>query len=84
MTDDLNDEMAQASTAMFTQRSIDAIRAQVHTALPSKEICGCCGVNIPLDRQLAVPGVELCAGCQDVKERRDWHHPASKKGMRYV
>lgn len=62
MTDDLNDEMAQPSTAIFMQRSIDAIWAQVHTALLSKEICGYCGFNISLDRQLAVPGMKLCAG----------------------
>lgn len=84
MSDDLNDEMAQASTALFTQRGIDAIRAQVHSARPSKEFCECCGADIPPARQLAVPGVELCAGCQDVKEKLGRHRAADGRRLRYV
>lgn len=84
MSDDLNDEMAQASTAVFTQRGIDAIRARVHSVCPSKEICECCGADIPPGRQLAVPGVELCAGCQDVKEKQDVHRASGYRGGRYV
>ena len=45
MSEDLNDEMAQASTAIFTQRGIDAVRAKVHSLRPSKEICECCGAD---------------------------------------
>lgn len=84
MSDDLNDEMAQASTALFTQRGIDAIRAQVHSVKPSKAFCECCGADIPVARQRAVPGVELCAGCQDVKERQDRHRASGGRGMRHV
>lgn len=84
MSEDLNDEMAQASTAIFTQRGIDAIREKVHSVRPSKEICGSCGADIPVARQLAVPGVELCAGCQDVKERQDVHRASGSRGMRHV
>ena len=39
MSEDLNDEMAQASTAIFTQRGIDAVRAKVHSFRPSIEMC---------------------------------------------
>jgi hypothetical protein len=42
MSDDLNDEMAQASTALFIQHGIDAIRAKVNSATPSKAFCECC------------------------------------------
>jgi phage/conjugal plasmid C-4 type zinc finger TraR family protein len=84
MSDDLNDEMAQASTALFIQRGIDAVRAQVHSARSSKAFCECCGADIPVARQQAVPGVELCAGCQEVKERQDRHRAAGGRGMRYV
>ncbi|WP_372773636.1 TraR/DksA C4-type zinc finger protein [Pantoea sp. WEP] len=84
MSDDLNDEMAQASTALFTQRGIDAIRAQVHSVKPSKAFCECCGADIPVARQKAVPGVEFCAGCQDVKEKQDRHRATGSRGMRYV
>lgn len=55
MSEDLNDEMAQASTAIFIQRGIDAVRAKVHSVHPSKEVCECCGADIPVARQLASP-----------------------------
>nr|WP_310615699.1 TraR/DksA C4-type zinc finger protein [Pantoea cypripedii] len=84
MSDDLNDEMAQASTALFIQRGIDTIRAQVHSGKPSKAFCESCGADIPDARQRAVPGVELCAGCQDVKERKDRHHAVGSRGMKHV
>lgn len=84
MSDDLNDEMAQASTALFTQRGIDAIRAKVQCLRPSKEICECCGADIPPERQRAVPGVEFCAGCQDVKEKQMRHRSAGGRGNGYA
>jgi len=84
MSEDLNDEMAQASTAIFTQRGIDVIRAKVHSLRPSKEICECCGADIPVARQLAVPGVELCAGCQDVKEKQDVHGVSGGRRRHHV
>ncbi|MFP1767838.1 TraR/DksA C4-type zinc finger protein [Lonsdalea quercina] len=84
MSDDLNDEMAQASTALFIQHGIDAIRAQVQCARPSKEVCECCGADIPLERQRAVPGVSLCAGCQDVKEKKTQHRAHVGRGNRYA
>ncbi|CCG85939.1 TraR/DksA C4-type zinc finger protein [Erwinia piriflorinigrans] len=84
MSDDLNDEMAQASTALFVQRGIDAIRAQVHCTQPSKAVCAWCAAAIPQARQLAVPGVELCAGCQDVKEHKGRHLSAAARRERDV
>lgn len=84
MSEDLNDEMAQTSTAIFTQRGIDAIRAKVRSQQPSKEICECCGADIPVARQLAVPGVELCAGCQDFKEKQGLHGISSGRRMGHV
>ena len=84
MSDDLNDEMAQASTALFIQHGIDAIRAKVNSATPSKALCECCGAAIPVARQLAVPGVELCAGCQEVKEMKNRHRADGGRGMRHV
>lgn len=84
MSEDLNDEMAQASTAIFIQRGIDAVRAKVHSLRASKEICECCGADIPVARQLAVPGVELCAGCQDVKEKQDVHGVSGSRRRHHV
>lgn len=37
MNQDLNDELAQVSTTLFTQRGIDAIRLRLHTGEPSKD-----------------------------------------------
>ncbi|MGX5056697.1 TraR/DksA C4-type zinc finger protein [Enterobacter asburiae] len=84
MSDDLNDEMAQASTALFIQHGIDAIRARVHSVKPSKAFCEYCGAAIPAARQIAVPGVDLCAGCQEVEEKKNRHRAAGVRGIRHV
>ncbi|PXV76844.1 TraR/DksA C4-type zinc finger protein [Pantoea sp. PNA 03-3] len=73
MSDDLNDEMAQASTALFIQRGIDAVRSRLRSDRPSNEFCDCCGAAIPLARQRAMPGAELCADCQYVEEKKSRH-----------
>ncbi|MDI6538649.1 TraR/DksA C4-type zinc finger protein [Pantoea ananatis] len=73
MSDDLNDEMAQASTALFIQRGIDAVRSRLRSDRPSNELCDCCGAAIPPARQRAIPGAELCADCQFVEEKKSCH-----------
>ncbi|MFB4363115.1 TraR/DksA C4-type zinc finger protein [Pantoea sp. BS_8] len=73
MSDDLNDEMAQACTALFIQRGIDAARSQLRSDEPSNDFCECCGADIPTGRQRAMPGAKLCAGCQDFKEKKSRH-----------
>jgi len=84
MSDDLNDEMAQACTALFIQRGIDAVRSQLRSDRPSNEFCDCCSAAIPLARQRAMPGVKLCAGCQDVKEKKARHMAGSYRGARHA
>lgn len=84
MSDDLNDEMAQASTALFIQHGIDAVRSQLRSDEPSKEFCECCGADIPLARQRAMPGVKLCAGCKDVDEKKARHIAGSYRGTRHA
>ncbi|MDQ1223841.1 TraR/DksA C4-type zinc finger protein [Pantoea ananatis] len=78
MTQDLNDELAQVSTELFTQRGIDAIRLRLHTGEPSKDTCECCAADIPSARQRAVPGVRLCIGCQEVSEKKSRHLAAGR------
>ncbi|MGP2502532.1 TraR/DksA C4-type zinc finger protein [Pantoea ananatis] len=73
MSDDLNDEMAQASTALFIQRGIDAVLLQLRTDEPSNEFCECCGADIPAGRQRAMQGVKLCADCQYLEEKKSRH-----------
>lgn len=80
MSEDLNDEMAQACTALFIQRGVDAIRAKVHTGQPSSSVCEGCGAPIHPDRQKAVPGVTLCAGCQEIEELRSPHLSGKRGG----
>ena len=36
----------------------------------SLEECAECGEDIPKERQLAIPGVQLCIHCQTLEERR--------------
>ena len=80
MSEDLNDEMAQASTALFIQRGVDAIRAKVHTGQPSSSVCEGCSAPIHPDRQKAVSGVTLCAGCQEIEELRSLHLSGKRGG----
>ena len=39
-------------------------------ARPSATHCEDCGAPIPAKRRKAVPGVQLCVDCQDMKEKR--------------
>ncbi|MBA4823469.1 TraR/DksA C4-type zinc finger protein [Pantoea ananatis] len=84
MSDDLNDEMAQACTALFIQQEIDAVRSQLRSERPSNEFCECCGAYIPVARQRAMPGVKLCASCKDVKEKKARHMAGSYRGARHA
>lgn len=36
----------------------------------SAEFCETCDADIPQARRLALPGVNLCVGCAEVKERK--------------
>ena len=35
---------------------------------PSARFCGECGNDIPEERRVALPGVQLCVGCKEVQE----------------
>jgi RNA polymerase-binding transcription factor DksA len=78
MSEDLNDELAQASTAQLTQRGIDAIRLRLRTGEPSKDACECCAADIPPARQRAVPGVRFCTRCQEGSEKKSRHIAAGR------
>ncbi|MBU0665363.1 MAG: TraR/DksA family transcriptional regulator [Proteobacteria bacterium] len=61
-------DKAQEIDAQFTRQAIEA-------ALPPKaagesaEICSWCDRVIPEKRREAMPGCQLCAECQEIKER---------------
>jgi phage/conjugal plasmid C-4 type zinc finger TraR family protein len=48
--------------------AIKRARAQLPTG-PSLTHCEECGEEIPAPRREAVPGVRLCLGCQDKRDR---------------
>lgn len=79
MTFDLNDEMAQAVTEQQLKVSLDRIQDEVRTDRPSSHYCKNCGADIPEGRRRAVRGVELCSGCQEVRE----HLLRTGTGRRY-
>nr|WED67849.1 TraR/DksA C4-type zinc finger protein [Pectobacterium colocasium] len=68
MSHDLDDEMAMATTEQLLQSSLSLILRNVHNGRISNTCCDACGNEIPEARRLAVPGVELCVGCQEVEE----------------
>lgn len=63
-------DKAQETDAQFTAMSIDAVkRLAAQQRYASATDCGWCGEEIPEARRQAVPGCELCARCQEEKER---------------
>lgn len=65
-------DRAQEADEQFRQMSIDAVKRQAAqhrlNKAASRTTCAWCLVEIPLARREAVPGCDLCAGCQDQKE----------------
>ncbi len=48
----------------------DSLDARVKFSGVSRTNCVECGAPIPLPRQRAIPGVQLCVDCKAVEERR--------------
>lgn len=61
-------EQAQLSAQIFADRAVEAIRSTLKTG-PSLSHCSECGEDIPVERQRAVAGCELCIYCQSAAER---------------
>ena len=64
-------DLAQAQEELERARSID--RARLHRpGGTSLQVCEAprCGAPIPLQRQLALPGVRLCVACAGEQERQ--------------
>lgn len=49
------------------------------TVADSAQTCAGCGCDIPEERRLAIPGVQLCVDC---KEDADWISAAAKRNGR--
>lgn len=65
MSDIIDD--AQDTERKVREAGIATARAALPTG-PGRKTCRECGIAIPLARRDALPGVELCIGCQAEKE----------------
>lgn len=45
-----------------------------HSTRPSARFCAECGNDIPEERRVALPGVQLCVGCKEVQEIKKRNH----------
>ena len=64
-------EQAQAIAMIRDAQALNAVRQQLarQRAQPSATECEVCGDDIPLARQQAVLGTQLCVTCQSHRER---------------
>lgn len=65
-------DIAAAREAELRDDALAALKRAMHEQLarPSLSECETCGSDIPHERQLAVPGVHLCVGCQEKIEMK--------------
>ena len=65
-------DIAQHYTEQLEElQKIERAARPAYTAGDSADDCVECGMQIPSERQLAVPGCDLCVGCADKLERKD-------------
>lgn len=67
-------DVSDLATECEEQLRADALDVQrrvreAATRRPSAPVCEQCEENIPLARQIAVPGVQLCVQCQSAREQ---------------
>lgn len=65
-------EMAQIQSILTNQSAVDKVRAAMakQAERPSEEFCVECGDEIPEQRRLLIPGVQMCVYCKERSERR--------------
>jgi len=61
-------DRAQAITEQYQQDAIERYRSRSTNLKPSRSTCIDCEEEIPLQRQIKVPGVQRCVGCQEIYE----------------
>lgn len=61
-------DMASDIEAAERERGLQAVRSRLQGE--SRADCAECGADIPPARQIAVPGVQLCTGCQVAAEAK--------------
>lgn len=65
-------DLAQQREQEDRERYINNARNRVVT--PSRLCCEACDAPIPEARRVAVPGVTLCVGCQQITEMKNKHY----------
>ncbi|WP_043309543.1 TraR/DksA C4-type zinc finger protein [Pseudomonas sp. ML96] len=65
--DEAHFEMAQRLQEAQLQNALDS---RVQYQGESAEDCESCGIDIPQERRLAVPGCQCCFDCQTLREGR--------------
>lgn len=67
MADDA--DRAQEVDNKFQDAVLESYRRRSTDKLESRDTCLNCLRPIPLARQVAIPGVKFCVGCQEIFER---------------
>jgi phage/conjugal plasmid C-4 type zinc finger TraR family protein len=62
-------DRAQAREQEILDDALGAVRRKMQRGKGTAE-CRECGDRIPAARRKAIPGVELCVGCQELLEKR--------------
>ncbi|MFH1984136.1 MAG: TraR/DksA C4-type zinc finger protein [Pseudomonadota bacterium] len=64
---DLSQQSDEFHTGILLKGARERYAAQCRR--PSATECANCGDTIPVERQIAVPGCQLCVVCQTIEER---------------
>lgn len=65
-------EMAQLHSIHLHMNAVAEVQKKLAKQRQQESLSECeeCGEDIPLARQIAVPGVRLCIHCKELSERR--------------
>ena len=65
-------EMGQLHAIHLNLNAVAEVRRKLEKQAqePSLSECEECGEDIPVARQLAIPGVKLCVHCKEAQERK--------------
>ncbi|EGT5668520.1 TraR/DksA family transcriptional regulator [Cronobacter dublinensis subsp. dublinensis] len=68
------DSMDLVQQRVEEERERNILKARSRQAAPSRFLCESCSGPIPEARRAALPGVELCVTCQEIKELKSLHY----------
>jgi phage/conjugal plasmid C-4 type zinc finger TraR family protein len=65
---------AQVLEEMERDAAIARHRRMSHSEAETADNCTECGLQIPSQRQAALPGVQTCVGCAEALEKKAMHY----------